>query len=246
MGDMDWSDSTLGDFAGVEKKLLVAFGASEAAWKDAKNFEAKGFCVLFDGCDRFFVERFVFDDAARADVFATEFELGFDKDEENCAGLCNGNSWTKNFCDRDERNVGDDEIDRFGNVSGLEFARIAPNADDARVLLKFPGELARVYVDGVDARGACLEQAVGEAARGRAEVEADGAGWIHGKVGESAFQFKAAAARIFLQTACDFDLCGFVNLRAGFFFLSAIDADFARENHGLRLLAGFGEAAFDE
>src|SRR5438552_7810343 len=98
IADMDWSDSTLGDFTGVEKKLQVAFGARETAGQDAEDSEAARFGGGFDGGDRFFVERWIFYYAAFADVFAAEFELGFDQNEKCCAGFCGVKRGRKDFC----------------------------------------------------------------------------------------------------------------------------------------------------
>ncbi len=55
------------------------------------------------------------------------------------------------------------------------------------------GELAATDVDGVDARGAALEQDVREPARGRARVEADEAGRVDAERVERARQLLAAA-----------------------------------------------------
>ncbi len=65
-------------FTGVEKKFLIAFSAGETAGADAEDVEASRFGGFADGGDGFFVEGRIGDDAAGADVFATEFELGFD------------------------------------------------------------------------------------------------------------------------------------------------------------------------
>src|SRR5579859_2149340 len=115
MADMDWCDSTLGDFAGVEKKFLVAFRASETARRDAEAMEAVRCGGEFDAGDRFVVERRVSDDAAFADVFAAKFELRLDENEKRGAGLCREDGRRKNFCDGDEGDIGDDEVDRFGD-----------------------------------------------------------------------------------------------------------------------------------
>ena len=59
-------------------------------------------------------------------------------------------------------------------MGGLEVAGVdALHDDDAGIGAEGPGELAFADVDGVDAGGAALEEDVGEAAGGRADVEGD-------------------------------------------------------------------------
>src|SRR5262249_20201640 len=84
----------------------------------------------------------------------------------------------EDFGDGNERDIGYDEVGGLGNVGGLEFAGVALDGDHTRILLKLPGELSGVDVHGVDFRGVLLEQAVGEAAGGSADVEANEASWI--------------------------------------------------------------------
>ena len=70
----------LRSFAGVQKVLLISFGSGEAAGLEAEDLEAGGFsgaANAFRGTD---VQFFFTDDAAGADVFAAQFELGFDED----------------------------------------------------------------------------------------------------------------------------------------------------------------------
>ena len=66
----------------------------------------------------------------------------------------------------------------------------------ARVGAQFPIELAGADIDGVNARGAGLQQGVGEAAGGGADIEADLAGDVDGEVAQRAGQFEAAAADV--------------------------------------------------
>ena len=59
-----------------------------------------------------------------------------------------------------------------GRSAELQFAGVFFDLDDAGVLLEFPGQLIDVDVDGEDLRGAGLQEAVGEAAGGGADVQA--------------------------------------------------------------------------
>ena len=129
---------------------MIAFGAGQAAGEHFYASEARGFGAFFNAGDGFFVQANIFDDSAGADFFAAEFELGFDENEKIGAGFCAGGRGDKHFANGNERYVGDDEIDRFGDVGGSQFARVAFDGGDARISLELPGELREVYVDGVD------------------------------------------------------------------------------------------------
>ncbi len=73
---------------------------------------------------------------------------------------------------RDERQVGDHEIDRPADLVGLEIARVgALQHGHACVGAQRPRELTAPDVDGDDAPRPCLQQAVGEAAGRGAEIE---------------------------------------------------------------------------
>ena len=73
----------------------------------------------------------------------------------------------------------DDERGAFGEVGELQFTGIALDAEDTRVLLEFPVQLIGVDVNREDFGGAVLQKAVGEAAIGGAEVEANRSCWVH-------------------------------------------------------------------
>ena len=66
--------------------------------------------------------------------------------------------------------------------------------DDALVLPQFPGELALADIHGKNFCRAVLQQAIGEAAGGRAEIKRDQAGDIELKMVQRVFEFVAAAA----------------------------------------------------
>src|SRR5690606_33144829 len=73
---------------------------------------------------------------------------------------------------RDERDVDDDDVDRAGELRGREIPRVAPLDDDhARIISQPPVELTVTDVERDDPAGAALQQHVGEAAGGGADVE---------------------------------------------------------------------------
>jgi len=225
---------------------LVAFRAWQVARLDGLGEEAEGLGGGSDGGDGALVESGFGDYAAGTDVFATQFKLGLDEDEEVRAGRSARDYGGEDFGDGNEGDVGDDKRGRFGDIGGVKFAGIAFDADDARILLKFPVELIGVDVDREDFGGAVLEQAIGEAAVGGAEVEADLSGGIDSEIVKGPFEFEAATGDVFLNTAVNFDSdvvrYGVAGLGDG----GAVNQDFAGEDHGLSFLAGGGEVASDD
>ncbi len=112
--------------------------------------------------------------------------------------------------------------------------------------MELPSELGDVHIDGVDSRGVVLEQTIGEAAGGCANVKTNEARRIYGEVFESAFELQAATTGIFQVAAFHFDDGIACDLSSRLVDGSAVDPNFARKNHRLRFLLGLGEAALDE
>ena len=221
----------------MEEEFEIAFGAGEAAGAVSENGEACGFGGGADAVNGAAMERGIADDAAAADGGAFEFELRFDEEEKFRAGSGQRDERANDFPQADEREIGGDELGGFGQIGGNEIARVFFDGDDARVLAELPGELAGGDIDGIDARGATLEEAIGEAARGAAGIEADEAGRIDGEIVEGAREFFAGAAGIGERAASEFD--GGVNgdERAGFCGGLAGHANAAGEDDGLGALA---------
>jgi hypothetical protein len=232
-------------FTGVEKEFEVAFGAGEAGREDVENLEAGRGGAGFDGGDGFLVELRVGDDAAFGDVGRGEFELGFDEDEEVGAGGGAGDGGGKNFAKRNEGHISGDEVDALGDVAGRKIAGVAFDGEDEWVLLESPGQLIRVDIRSEHQFCAVLEKAVGEAAGGGAEVEANAAGGVERKVGESGCEFEAGAGSEFLAGG-EFEAGIGGDGSAGFVGAEAVEADFAGEDEGLGFFFGVSEAAGDE
>src|SRR5882672_1347620 len=108
--DMSVSDSTLADFPGVEKKLLVAFGAGQTARQHTQAFESVCLGLPFHRGDGFFVQRRIFYDTPGADVFAAQFELWLDQDKKYRARFCGAYRGSKNLRHGNKRNICNDEI----------------------------------------------------------------------------------------------------------------------------------------
>jgi len=87
-----------------------------------------------------------------------------------------------------KRHINHDEADWFRKVMRAEFAGVALDGNNASVLCELPVELIDVHVQGVDAGGSVLEQAIGEPAIGSADVQASATGRVNRKVFEGAFE----------------------------------------------------------
>lgn len=126
------------------------------------------------------------------------FELGFDECDEVAAGGESRPGGGEGLGERDEGEVHDDERvvgageGVCGEGAGVDFFEVG----HARVGAQFGVELPVADVNAVDVGGAVLEEAVGEAAGGGADVEGVKAGGVDVKVGEGVGEFFSAAADV--------------------------------------------------
>ena len=117
----------------------------------------------------------VADDAAFADLGAARLELRFHERDDVGAGAEQRRHDRQDVAERDERDVDRDDVERravAGQIAARERARVdALDHVDARIAADLPVELAVADVERDDARGAALQQHVGEAAGRGADVE---------------------------------------------------------------------------
>lgn len=186
------------------------------------------------------------DDAALADLAAFEFELGFDEADEVTAGCQDGKGAGQDEVEGDEGDIDNDDGGGFSGVGKGEVAAIEffPG-DDAGILAQFPGELVRADIEGVDAEGAALEEAIGEAAGRSADIDGDFVLGIDGEGVQGGFEFEAAAADepgLFLEV--DDGVLG--DFLAGFGMGDALHGDLTGEDEAFGLFPGVGEGAFHQ
>jgi hypothetical protein len=192
------------------------------------------------------VECGVSNDAATGDVFPAELELRLDEADDRAAVFEHGEDGGQDFGEGNEGEVGDGESAFLADVGGDHVAGVELFFDDdARVIAKFPNELVRSHVDGVDADGSSLEQAVGEATGGGSDVDADPAVRIDLEGIERALELEAAAADVALFFF-DLERGVFGELGGGLVDDAVAAADFSGEDESLGLLAGVAEATGDE
>ncbi len=231
---------------GVQEKFLIAFGAGQFA--GARVADGKSGCdrSFAHALDRFLVQRGVAHDAARADILAVEFKLRLDQDQIFRGGSGRGHHGGEHLGRGDKRNIQSHQVRGLGNLSGAKISGVFLELNYARVLLHAPGHLLGRHVDRIDAARTMLQQAVGEAAGGGADIEASFARGVDAEILERAFQLESGAAGVFCGGSADFDVRVGGDLGSRFFAAGAVYADFSSQDHGLRFFAGFGEAAFDD
>lgn len=180
----------------MDEVFEITVSAPERRFDGREDSPTGARCPLDELAEDAGVDGGVADDAAAGDIGGAGFELGFEEDDagsgEGEAHRCRG----EDFAQRNEREVGDEEVERreFGKVAGVG----AFEEGDARVVAEALVELGAADIDGEDRSGAALEEAIGEAAGGGAEVEAAKAGDIDFERGERGFEFVAAAADVAL------------------------------------------------
>ena len=230
----------------MQEEFLISFRARQTARSYTFDVQPGGFRRCAHALDRAFVQRCVTHYSATADVPAVELKLRLDQDQVLCIRTGGpGHSW-KHFGDGNERDIDGYEIGGLQNLFRPKIARIRLDLRDSSVLPQAPCHLLRRHVDSVNAARAKLQQAIGEATRGGANIKADFPAHIDSEIVKRTFQFDTSAAGIFRRSSADFNTGVLDDLRAGFFAPLPVYANFSRKDHGLRLFARLGEASFDE
>src|SRR3954447_9370244 len=141
---------------------------------------------------------------------------------------------------RDERDVADDELRCERELADV--ARVGFLHDDhARVAPQAFVELVRPDVERDHSRSAALQEDVGEAAGGRADVEAVETGGVDVQTVEAVRELLAATGDV-LRAAVHAQLGAFVDLLAGL----VVARDAAGHDERLRLRARFRQTTLDE
>ena len=98
---------------------------------------------------------------------------------------------------RDEAGIANRQVELLRDLFRGEIARVDALADHhARIVAQFPIELAVADVDGPHARGAALQQTIGEAAGGASDVQTNLAADIDTEMIQRGSQLDTAAADI--------------------------------------------------
>lgn len=117
--------------------------------------------------------------------------------------------------------------------------------DDAPVLSEFPRELAVTDIHGINHFCASLQQAIGEAAGGRAEVYGDQLCGLDLKMLKRVLKFVAAATDESVRRGED-ELIGIADRVAGFACGLIVDENLASHDGAFGLLPAFTDAAIHQ
>lgn len=237
----------MGGFVPAGEEFFVAFGAGDGGFDEAQKGGGGEVCggegedfggdaVVYGG---------VADDALAFVCFLFGgFELGFDEGDEEGAGFEERPDVGEYFGLGDEGDVHHgDVVSGFGEECGIELAGVdAFEVGYAWVVTEFGMELAVADIYAGDVGGAVLEEAVGEASGGGADVEGIEAsnGEVMGE--EEALELFASAA-----DEAGWGQYGKLGIFREFFACfvehGGAVADFAGEDEGFGLGTGFGKAA---
>jgi len=155
----------------VEQEFAIPFPAEDGGFDCVSTGAALGLQALANFFDGGGLYRRIAHDAALSYLLASGFELGFDEDYDlpaltllGCWPRC-GDDCGQNQSGGDERHVHDHEVDGFayllrGEVAGVSFFQ----QPDAPILAESKVDLAMSGVDGDDASGTALQEAIGKAA----------------------------------------------------------------------------------
>src|SRR6267143_6995861 len=194
--------------------------------------QAQRFDVLTHSYDGLFAQFLVGHNTTTGDLFARQFELRLDQNQEVGVPFCLRNGGPQHFADRNKGNVDNDDAGFLGKLLAVQFPRISLDPNDARILPQFPVDLLRVHINGVDTRGAVLQETVREPSRRRADVQANTSSGIDREISKRAFQFDAAPADELLRPVCQFDLRVGGDGGARFVGPLAVYLYFTGEDHG--------------
>lgn len=187
-----------GGFFDPGEELGVAVGALDGGGDEAFPDDV-GLVgdEAFDACAGFLMAGGIAHDAAGADLFAAEFKLWFDEHESGTAELERFERGRENEGERDEGDIGHDDVHGLGEVLGFHVADVEIfSGDDSGVAAEFPDQLIGADIVGIDAARAVLKQAVGKAAGGRPDIESNGVFYRKLKGFERTFELEPTTADV--------------------------------------------------
>jgi hypothetical protein len=142
-------------------------------------------------------------------MLCTNLKLRFDQRHDTAARPQKRGKSGKHKPERNKREVDGNQIDSFRKVGGLKHPNVSPlQGDHTRMDTEPRGQLSTPNIKSIDALCPPLQQAIGEAAGRRSDIQGDEARNIDAKGLQGAFKFKPASARIWEPGTTDFDLTG--------------------------------------
>ncbi len=234
----------------MQQKLDVAFSAGDGGGHQTGVRQTEGTRGLDDVCHHARMDGLVAHDAAFADILAPRLELGFDQRDDLAARRQKRRYHRQNVLQRNERHVDRHQSERPGldwQVLRSEPPRVgAFDDDDPWVGANLPVELVVADVEGDNPGRAALQQHVGEAARGSADVEGNNAGGINAKGVERVRKLEPATTDPGMIGSAKHDLDVAGDRCARFGDRMPSDQDIAGQNQRPRPFARRNESALDE
>ena len=118
-------------------------------------------------------DRGIADHAAGPHVLGRRLELGLHEGEEAALPVQGGEHGRQHMLHAREGDIADRKVTASGISERGQVRDVrALEQGDAAVVAQAPGELRPAHIDGEDARGAALQQAVGEPAGGTSHIQA--------------------------------------------------------------------------
>jgi hypothetical membrane protein len=223
----------------MDEDLAVAVAARDRRWRDGEDSDPAFRQIGGDGDHGGRAHLLIAHDAALPDSVPAGFELRLDQGHDIAGVAKLGQRRRQRQAQRDERDVGNHEVDRL--LDGHAVPRVhALVYNDAWILTQTPVELAFSDVDGVDLQDSALQQDVREAAGRRTDVDGDLAGDVEPERVEGARQLVAAPRHV-LRTRVDGELRILGHRRRGTVRAATVDPHHAGEDQGLGALAARGE-----
>ncbi len=178
----------------MSKKLYIARWSAQWRFNYAFPAKAQRFAFCANVFDDALVNGGVAHDTAPFHVLAPRFKLGFDQGDDEAARSEYAFDRGEQEREGDEGSIGHGDGGNVREQRGVERARVdSVHGDDARVCAESRVQLVVADIHGIDTRCAVLQEAVGEAARRSADIEADRIFDAQVPVGECGFQFFATS-----------------------------------------------------
>jgi hypothetical protein len=171
------------------------------------------------------------DDPALADEIAAHFELRLEQDHRLRHRSAQGQWRGQHLGDRDEADIGDQQVDAFRDDRAIQFPRVlALKAHHPRVAPQARMQLVMPHIDGVNPRGTALQQHLRKPAGGGTDIETGLAGNIDAPGIEPGQQFQRRARYIGRGRILQRQQIGFAHHLVGLFRRLAIDPDRMAQN----------------
>ena len=184
---------------------------------------------------------------ALADLVAPRLELRLDQRQQPPAGLHEAERHRQHLGQCDEAGVTHHQVDRLGDMGGLQQPRAQLFMDDHPwVLSQLPRQLVGAAVDRIDPRRAARQQHIGKAPGRRPDIDRHRTTHVPAEMVEAMRQLDSAARHPGMIASAHVERRVGRQLLAGLVHLAVADEHQPRHDERLRPGPAFGQAAIDE